>query len=99
MLHPGSSHTSHMPKSGAQYFASLQDGRQIFLDGAPVCDHVNHHAFRTSIASAAKLFDFQAAPENQSKMTFVSPKTGERVSRMWQLPTCYEDLVERRKAL
>lgn len=99
MLHPSSSGSPHMPKSGAQYLASLQDGRQIFLDGAPVSDHVNHHAFRASIASAAKMFDFQAAPENQSKMTFVSPKTGERVSHMWQLPTCYEGLVERRKAL
>jgi 4-hydroxyphenylacetate 3-monooxygenase len=88
-----------MPKNGDQHLVSLQDGRQIFLDGALVCDHVRHPAFRASVASAARMFDFQAAPENQSKMTFVSPKTGERVNRMWQLPTCYESLVERRKAL
>jgi len=88
-----------MPKSGAEHLVSLQDGRQIFLDGSPISDHVHHPAFRASVASAAKMFDFQAAPENQTKMTFVSPKTGERVSRMWQLPTCYQDLVERRKAL
>jgi 4-hydroxyphenylacetate 3-monooxygenase len=88
-----------MPKSGAEHLVSLQDGRQIFLDGAPICDHVNHPAFQASIASAAKMFDFQAAPENQSKMTFVSPKSGERVSRMWELPTCHQGLLERRKAL
>jgi len=88
-----------MPKNGAEHLVSLQDGRQIFLDGALVRDHVNHPAFQASVASAARIFDFQAAPENQNKMTFVSPKTGESVSRMWQLPTCYEDLVERRKAL
>jgi 4-hydroxyphenylacetate 3-monooxygenase len=88
-----------MPKGAAEHLVSLQDGRQIFLDGSLVCDHVNHPAFRNSVASAAKIFDFQAAPENRNKMTFVSPTTGERVSRMWQLPTCYEDLVERRKAL
>jgi len=88
-----------MPKGAAEHLVSLQDGRQIFLDGSLVCDHAHHPAYRNSVASAAKIFDFQAAPENQSRMTFVSPTTGERVSRMWQLPTCYEDLVERRKAL
>lgn len=88
-----------MPKNGAQYLASLQDGRQIFLDGKLICDHVRHPAFCASVASAARMFDFQAAQENQSRMTFVSPKTGDRVSRMWQLPLCYEELVERREAL
>ena len=88
-----------MPKDGAQHLASLQDGRQIFLDGKSVQDHVHHPAFCASIASAARMFDFQSELENQNRMTFVSPKTGERVSRMWQLPTSYDELVERRKAL
>jgi 4-hydroxyphenylacetate 3-monooxygenase len=88
-----------MPKDAAEHLASLQDGRQIFLDGSSICDHVNHPAFRSSVVSAARLFGFQAADENQSRMTFTSPTTGERVSRMWQLPVCYKDLLERRKAL
>src|SRR5262245_4597788 len=32
-------------------------------------------------------------------MTFVSPTSGERVNRMWQLPTSHAELVERRQAL
>src|SRR5262249_35448443 len=32
-------------------------------------------------------------------MTFPSPLTGRRVSRCWQLPASYEELVQRREAL
>ena len=32
-------------------------------------------------------------------MTFTSPRTGDRVSRIWQLPTTLAELVERRQAL
>ena len=32
-------------------------------------------------------------------MTFVSPTSGNRVNRMWQLPTSHAELVERRQAL
>jgi 4-hydroxyphenylacetate 3-monooxygenase len=32
-------------------------------------------------------------------MTFSSPSTGGRVSRAWQLPTCYAELASRREAL
>ena len=40
-----------------------------------------------AIESAASLYDYQAQPQHLEKMTFVSPKSGDRVSRMWQLPT------------
>ena len=88
-----------MPKNGVQHLASLRDGRHIFLDGNHVENHVDHPAFRVSIRSAAALYDYQSRPENIHQMTFASPKTGEGVSRMWQLPTSYVELVERRAAL
>jgi 4-hydroxyphenylacetate 3-monooxygenase len=88
-----------MPKDGEQHLASLRDGRQIFLDGALVENHVDHPGFRASIRSAAAMYDYQAKAENVSRMTFRSPETGCAVNRMWQLPTSYADLVERRAAL
>ena len=88
-----------MIKDGEQHVASLRDGRQIYIDGELVETHVDHPAFKKSILSAAALYDYQAEPENMNRMTFVSPRTGDRVSRMWQLPGCYGELVERRKAL
>ena len=88
-----------MAKNGEQHIASLRDGRQIFLDGALIENHVEHPAFCGSIRSVAAMYDFQARPENLRRMTFLSPTTGSAVSRMWQLPESYAELVERRSAL
>src|SRR3954463_8481269 len=81
-------------KNGDAHIASLRDGRSIYLDGRLVSDHTEHPAFRTAVRSAAQLYDYQANPEHLERMTFVSPRTGANVNRMWQLPTCHADLVE-----
>jgi 4-hydroxyphenylacetate 3-monooxygenase len=88
-----------MIKNGTQHIASLRDGRQVYINGQAVGDVTSHPAFRNSIRSYANLYDFQARPENVEKMTFESPDTGRRVSKIWQLPTSYGELVERRTAL
>ena len=86
-------------KTGAEHVASLQDGRDVYINGARVEDVTAHKAFRNSVQSAAALYDFQAAPERIEAMTFASPDTGRRVNRCWQLPTSYAELLERRGAL
>lgn len=88
-----------MIKNGTQHIASLRDGRQVYINGQAVGDVTTHRAFRNSIRSYANLYDFQARPENIEKMTFESPDTGRRISKIWQLPTSYNELVERRTAL
>ena len=88
-----------MSRTGADYRQSLDDGRAVYLYGKRV-DRVNGHpAFRNAINSVANLYDFQSRPENLESMTFVSPGSGDRVSRMWQLPKTHVELVERRQAL
>ena len=86
-----------MSKTGADHIKSLDDGREVFLDGERLDDPINHPAFRNAIRSAAGLYDFQAA--NLDLMTFESPTTGRPVNRCWQLSRTYEDLVRRREAL
>lgn len=88
-----------MIKNGTQHIASLRDGRQVYINGQAVGDVTTHRAFRNSIRSYANLYDFQARPENIEKMTFESPDTGRRISKIWQLPISYNELVERRTAL
>ncbi|RDU99076.1 4-hydroxyphenylacetate 3-hydroxylase family protein [Trinickia dinghuensis] len=88
-----------MVKNGNQHIAMLRDGREVYLDGKRVPDVTAHPAFRNSIRSYANLYDFQARPENVEKMTFRPEGTDKQVSRMWQLPTSYDELVERRAAL
>ncbi len=88
-----------MTRTGQQYLDSLHDGRQVYLDGELVTDVVDHPAYRNAIKTIAALYDFQARPENLELMTFMSPTSGERVNRSWQLPESYEELVTRRKSM
>lgn len=88
-----------MVKTGNQHIATLRDGREVYIDGKRVTDVTTHPAFRNSIRSYANLYDFQAQPESIEKMTFQPEGTDNRVSRIWQLPTSYNELVERRHML
>lgn len=88
-----------MAKDGKAYLSSLNDNRTIYIDGRKVTDVTTDSAFRGAIASAASLYDYQAAPENLDQMTFPSPTSGERVNLSWQLPTTFGDLVRRRQAM
>ena len=88
-----------MVKNGKTHIDSLRDGRSIYIDGRRVADVTTDPAFANAVATAGSFYDFQAAPENIEAMTFRSPKTGEQVSRGWQLPKNHRELVERRKAL
>jgi 4-hydroxyphenylacetate 3-monooxygenase len=87
-----------MIKNGSQYIESLRDGRSIYIDGGKVADVTAHPAFRNAVRSMARLYDFQAAPENRDLMTFDCGNGG-RANRIWELPTSYETLVTRRQAL
>src|SRR5713101_10143222 len=73
-------------RTGSDYLRSLNDGRQVFVDGERVKDVTAHRAFREAARSVARLYDIAAAPEMRERMTFVSPKTGEPVMRAYQIP-------------
>jgi 4-hydroxyphenylacetate 3-monooxygenase len=88
-----------MMKTGADHLASLRDGRTVYLNGRVIDNVVEHPAYRHAVRSIAHLYDVQAAPETCERMTFVSPTSGERVNRCWQLPHSYDELVQRRQAL
>ncbi len=87
-----------MTKTGQEHLASLRDGRTIFIDGARVEDVTTHRAFRNVARSVGGLFDFANDASRRELMTFET-ETGGRANRIWQLPTSYADLVERRRAL
>jgi 4-hydroxyphenylacetate 3-monooxygenase len=86
-------------KTGADHIRSLKDGRTVYLDGDLVGDVTEHVAFRNAIRSAAALYDFQARPENLDFMTFQHNGSNRRISRAWQMPRSYDEMVRRRKAL
>src|SRR5215468_11525115 len=95
------SHSQNPPvagslRTGADYLRSLQDGRQVLLDGERVADVARHPAFREAARSIARLYDIAAAPENRERMTFPSPKTGATVMSAYQIPKVHADLRARR---
>ena len=83
-------------RTGAEYLRSLDDGRQVFMDGEKIGKVVDHPAFREAARSLANLFDIAAAPELRERMTFASPTTGAPVWRAWQIPHTHADLKARR---
>ncbi|QIB35572.1 4-hydroxyphenylacetate 3-hydroxylase family protein [Ancylobacter pratisalsi] len=85
-------------KTAEDHLRSLDDGRRVFIDGERVEKVTEHPAFRNAARSVAGLYDFQKRPEQLEKMTF-DAGGGRRVSRSWELPTSYDELVRRREAL
>jgi len=86
-------------KSGSDHLKALKDGRWVAINGNVISDHTEHPAFKEAVKTAAGLYDYNSDPLNIERMTFASPSSGRSVSRAWQLPTSYAELVERRKAL
>jgi 4-hydroxyphenylacetate 3-monooxygenase len=83
-------------RTGAEYLRSLNDGRQVFVDGERVADVTKHPAFREAARSVARLYDIAAEPSNRELMTFTSPRTGAPVLRCYQIPRTHADLRARR---
>ncbi len=57
------------PFTGAEYLASLNDGREVYIDGERVSDVANHPAYRNSARSIARLYDALHAPETRDVLT------------------------------
>lgn len=83
-------------RNGADYIASLQDGRSVWIDGERIKDVTVDRRFRGAIQSIADLYDMQCDPALSDRMTFCSPTSGARVGRSFMLPRSAEDLRLRR---
>jgi len=81
-------------RRGADYLASLRDGRVVLLDGQRVDDVTRHPAFAESTRRVAERYD--AAEGAADVTTCVDPATGERIGAMWLIPRSAEDLGRRR---
>jgi 4-hydroxyphenylacetate 3-monooxygenase len=83
-------------RTGAEYLRSLDDGRQVFLQGERVANVAQHPAFCAAAGALANLYDIAAAPERRERMIFPSPTTGAPVLRAYQIPKTHADLCARR---
>nr|WP_295770509.1 4-hydroxyphenylacetate 3-hydroxylase N-terminal domain-containing protein [Rhodoferax sp.] len=86
-------------RNGADYVASLQDGRSVWIDGERIKDVTVDRRFRGAIQSIADLYDMQCDPALSEKMTFPSPTSGARVGLSYIQPRSPEDLRRRREMM
>jgi len=56
-------------RTGSDYLRSLNDGRQVFVEGECVKDVTGHRAFREAARSVARLYDIAPEPQLRERMT------------------------------
>ncbi|GGG74085.1 4-hydroxyphenylacetate 3-hydroxylase family protein [Paenibacillus radicis (ex Gao et al. 2016)] len=83
--------------AGRRYVDRLNDGRQVWLDGAIVPDIRSHPAFHGTVQSVAAVMDLQDDPATESDLTYITD-TGVRANLAFFIPDKKEDLFRRSRA-
>lgn len=86
-----------MIRTGDEYRASIQDGREIWINGERVEDPCVHPQIKPIIDIRARIYDMQHAPETQAATTFESD--GERFAIGLRLPYEQKDWQDKRDAV
>ncbi|MBL4950858.1 4-hydroxyphenylacetate 3-hydroxylase family protein [Neobacillus sp. OS1-32] len=82
--------------TGKQYRESLNDGREVYIDGEKVKNVADHPAFKPIVDVKARMYDMAFEKELADKLTTTLPD-GEVVSRAYKAPESKEDLAAIRK--
>lgn len=87
--------------TGAEYIRRINHLKpNVWFEGKQISENLSSHpAFKGVMKSQAELYDLQHDKTIQNKMTFRSPKTGERVGMSYLIPKTKEDLVKRRNMI
>ncbi|ATE58647.1 4-hydroxyphenylacetate 3-hydroxylase N-terminal domain-containing protein [Thauera sinica] len=70
-------------RTGQQFIDSLRDDRKLFIDGRLVRDVTAYGPMKGVIKTIAGLYDQQHDPQYGELLTFISPTSGERVSKTY----------------
>ncbi|QBJ97483.1 4-hydroxyphenylacetate 3-hydroxylase [Rhodococcus sp. ABRD24] len=84
-------------RTGAEYLASLNDGRVVLVDGKKVEDVSRNPAFAPAAQTIAEMFDLAADPTRN--MQYTAPETGSTANRVFGIPRSAEELRLRREAI
>jgi len=86
-----------MIRTGEQYRRSLQDGREVYMDGVRVADVTTHPKFRPIVDVRAAIYDMAHDAKTQEVMSY--EEDGERFAVGLQLPRKQEHWQAKRKAV
>jgi len=85
-------------RTGAEYLAGLEDGREVWFEGSRVDCVAEHPILGRMARTLAGLYDLQRDPAHQDELTYPSPSTGQPVGLSFLQTRSVEDLERRRRA-
>ena len=59
-----------MIRTGAEYIASIRDGREVYINGERVKDVPTHPMFKPLVDIRARIYDMQHEAATKSVMTY-----------------------------
>jgi 4-hydroxyphenylacetate 3-monooxygenase len=88
------------PFTGAEYLESLDDGREVWFDGARIANVAEHPAFRNAARSLARLYDALHDPATRDVLTCPTDTgSGGFTHRYFRVARSREDLVAQQAAI
>jgi 4-hydroxyphenylacetate 3-monooxygenase len=88
------------PMTGAEYLASLDDGRAVYIYGERVKKVTEHPAFRNTARMLARLYDALHDPARKDKLLLATDTgNGRSTHAFFKAPKTLEDLVASRSAI
>lgn len=93
----GAAHVSR-PMNGAEFLASLRDGREVWIYGERVKDVTAHPAFRNTARMLARMYDALHDPGKKSILT-TATDTGGYTHRFYRVDRSVEQAVALRDAI
>src|SRR5258707_10980340 len=88
------------PMTGADYLASLDDGREVYIYGERVAKVTEHPAFRNTARMNARLYDALHDPARKDKLLLPTDTgNGGFTHAFFKAPKTLQDLLAGRNAI
>ncbi|HYQ20593.1 MAG TPA: 4-hydroxyphenylacetate 3-hydroxylase N-terminal domain-containing protein, partial [Xanthobacteraceae bacterium] len=88
------------PFTGAEYLASLRDGREVYVYGERVDDVTTHPAFRNAARSIARLYDALHDPKTKDLLTSPTDTgSGGYTHKFFRAAHSRDELIAQRDAI
>src|SRR3954447_10637193 len=88
-----------MIRNGDEYRESIQDDRDVWVNGQRVADVTTHPMFEPLVNIRARIYDMAHEDATREAMTTIDPVSGERFAVGLQLPRTREDWKAKRRAV
>jgi len=85
-------------RTGHEYLAGLNDGREVWYDGKRVADVTTFPPMAAAVQSTAMLYDLQHDPRFRDVLTVDCPEFGARIARPFEIPRTRAQLRLKRQA-